>query len=162
MISIHPVSNMLYTGYHCQKMYFWWPMITSQIWEEKRSLLHWIYLSEQVESLDKSRELYPYVFRKPILCLPALLKLFYFVCFDLKKKLFFCPIELINFLTNECTPQIVNFRILVHTIVHKRVNKAGLRLLSLEGPACKVGFWPVFGNLAFLTFPNGYVIFLTK
>lgn len=33
--------------------------------------------------------------------------------------------------------------------MQKRVNAAGLKLLSLEGPVCKVGPWIISGNSAF-------------
>lgn len=120
---------------------------------KKKSLLLWFYLPEQTEFLEKSTELHPYIFREPVLSSSSF-KLFYIVSFVKKTNLFFCPTELIDFLTNQCTPETVNFRIPVNTIVQKRVDIAGLRSLLLKRPACKVGLWLVFGNLAFLTFPD--------
>lgn len=72
-----------------------------------------------------------------------------------KTRLCFCFIELTNFFTHQCS----YFGIPVNTIRQRSVNGGGMTLLSLKGPACKVVLWPVFGNLAFLTFPNGYGIF---
>lgn len=122
----------------------------------KEKFLSWIYLSEQVKFLDTSRERHPYVFRKPVFCLQSPPKLFYVVNFVKKKThLCFCFIELTNFLTHQCSC----FGIPVNTIRQRSVNVGGMTLLSLKGSACKVVLWPVFGNLAFLTFPNGYGAF---
>ena len=41
--------------------------------------------------------------------------------------------------------------------MQKRADIAGLKLLSLEAPACEIGAWPVPGNLGFgkvLTIPG--------
>lgn len=120
----------------------------------KEKFLPWIYLSEQVEFLDTSRELHPYVFRKPVLCLQSLPKLFCIVS-SVKKN---TPMLLFYWLTSLLISA-VTFGIPVNTIRQRSVNVGGMTLLSLKGPACKIVLWPVFGNLAFLTFPNGYGAF---
>lgn len=43
---------------------------------------------------------------------------------------------------------------IIHLCAEKKVNIAGLRLLSLEKPTCKAGSSLVSRNLCFITVPN--------